>query len=112
MNGIQKPERLACDWCVGNFRASSTSGWTAAVWGLSAKDHIAGDSLTPIDAKCSKGLQQGILAFVASSISIDHNGIISLGDKVTGFNCKRCNDKNDYAESNQVDGTYICFNCR
>ncbi len=30
----------------------------------------------------------------------------------TGFNCIRCNFKNDYACANQSDGTYVCFNCR
>jgi hypothetical protein len=32
--------------------------------------------------------------------------------KKTGFNCKVCNFKNDFAEANQDDGTYVCFNCR
>jgi hypothetical protein len=32
--------------------------------------------------------------------------------KKTGFNCKTCNFKNDFAEANQDDGTYVCFNCR
>lgn len=32
--------------------------------------------------------------------------------KKTGFNCKCCNDKNDFAEANQDDGSYVCFNCR
>jgi hypothetical protein len=26
--------------------------------------------------------------------------------------CSRCNSKNDYAEPNQKDGTYVCFECR
>ncbi len=30
----------------------------------------------------------------------------------TGYNCKRCNSKNDYACSNQPDGSYVCFECR
>ncbi len=29
-----------------------------------------------------------------------------------GMNCKRCNMKNDWAISNQKDGSYICFECR
>lgn len=32
--------------------------------------------------------------------------------KKTGFNCTQCNFKNDFAEANQDDGTYVCFNCR
>lgn len=32
--------------------------------------------------------------------------------KPTGHNCKGCNFKNDFAEANQDDGTYLCFNCR
>lgn len=30
----------------------------------------------------------------------------------TGFNCRGCNFRNEYAEANQEDGTYVCFNCR
>lgn len=30
----------------------------------------------------------------------------------TGHNCKRCNSRNDYAEANQGDGSYICWECR
>lgn len=32
--------------------------------------------------------------------------------KATGFNCTVCNGRNDYAQANQSNGTYICFNCR
>ncbi len=32
--------------------------------------------------------------------------------KTTGFNCTKCNFRNDFAEANQDDGTYVCFNCR
>lgn len=32
--------------------------------------------------------------------------------KATGHNCKTCNFRNDFAEANQDDGTYLCFNCR
>lgn len=32
--------------------------------------------------------------------------------KKTGHNCKVCNFKDDFAEANQDDGTYVCFNCR
>jgi hypothetical protein len=32
--------------------------------------------------------------------------------KSTGHNCKACNFRNDFAEANQDDGTYLCFNCR
>jgi hypothetical protein len=37
---------------------------------------------------------------------------IAKGVAKTGFNCKRCNEKNDYAAANQPDGSYVCFNCR
>ena len=26
--------------------------------------------------------------------------------------CKKCNEKNDYAEPNQPDGGYVCYQCR
>jgi hypothetical protein len=32
--------------------------------------------------------------------------------KATGHNCKSCNFRNDFAEANQDDGKYLCFNCR
>lgn len=28
------------------------------------------------------------------------------------MHCVMCNDKNDYAEPNRADGTYVRFNCR
>lgn len=31
---------------------------------------------------------------------------------ISGHNCNRCNTYNEYAESNQPDGTYKCYNCR
>ncbi len=37
---------------------------------------------------------------------------ITTTPKATGFSCKRCNQQNDYAEANQPDGSYVCFNCR
>lgn len=30
----------------------------------------------------------------------------------TGFNCSRCNERNDHAAANQSDGTYVCYRCR
>ncbi len=30
----------------------------------------------------------------------------------TGFNCCVCNSRNEYAEANQEDGTYCCYECR
>lgn len=29
-----------------------------------------------------------------------------------GCSCKRCKEFNSYAESNQDDGTFICYSCR
>lgn len=34
---------------------------------------------------------------------------VSLND---GMHCKKCNEKNDYADPNQPDGTYVCYGCR
>jgi len=33
-------------------------------------------------------------------------------DKVEGHFCKKCNDYNEFAESNQLDGTFMCYSCR
>lgn len=30
----------------------------------------------------------------------------------TGSICKRCNSMNSYAEPNQKDGSYVCYECR
>lgn len=32
--------------------------------------------------------------------------------KKTGHNCRSCNSRNDYAEANQEDGSYLCYECR
>lgn len=29
-----------------------------------------------------------------------------------GCVCRKCNSKNEYAEPNQKDGTYVCYECR
>lgn len=34
---------------------------------------------------------------------------VSLSD---GMHCKKCNEKNEYADPNQPDGTYVCYGCR
>lgn len=35
-----------------------------------------------------------------------------LQEPPTGFNCSRCNERNEYASSNHPDGTYVCYRCR
>lgn len=35
-----------------------------------------------------------------------------LFSKTTGLNCKSCNVYFEFAESNQDDGTLICYSCR
>ncbi len=35
-----------------------------------------------------------------------------VANSKTGFNCSRCNEKNDYAAANQSNGTYLCYACR
>lgn len=30
----------------------------------------------------------------------------------SGHSCKKCNEFNDYADSNQPDGSYVCYRCR
>ena len=32
--------------------------------------------------------------------------------KKTGFNCKKCNEFNQYSEANQPDGSFLCSGCR
>jgi len=33
-------------------------------------------------------------------------------EQLKHMKCKMCNIKNEYADPNQDDGTYICYNCR
>lgn len=30
----------------------------------------------------------------------------------SGYRCKKCKTYNEYAESNQADGSYVCYGCR
>jgi hypothetical protein len=35
-----------------------------------------------------------------------------IPNKQSGHKCSRCKIFNEYAESNQSDGTYLCYSCR
>ena len=53
--------------------------------------------------------------FMAGGIGQDWRfRFVGSGKQVcsAGCICKKCNAKNDYAEPNQSDGTYLCFECR
>lgn len=98
-----KNDFCTCDWCTGKFRASSKSGytdWKEVIWTTQcSKAHVPGSIVHPDEARCS----------------IDKINVPKV-DQVTnsksGFNCKLCNLLNEYAEANQSDGTYICYNCK
>lgn len=94
--GLDNPCKI-CDWCSGCFSAQGVPiDWTNAQWNYRAKNHLQGTSLTPSDIYCAFSKKEPI----------------SKPPSKEGFNCFRCNFKNDYAEANQKDGSYICFNCR
>lgn len=48
----------------------------------------------------------------------DYTSTVSIGKKLisvakaAGMRCKSCNASNEYAEPNQNDGSYLCYDCR
>ncbi len=127
--------KCPCDWCVGWFN-STTGNW------FMPNDHPDGTPVDPADQQCSKNVtvhgQAAIMKSIYSPTAVSA-GLTGLnawlpksggatfglnraaqpleGTPVvavtkTGFNCTKCNDKNDFAESNQPNGTYVCYQCR
>ncbi len=88
-----------CKWCRGEFHASTKTGthdWENCVWNGSL------NKILPEEACC----------VFKTKLPPAPNTIGASMSSKTGFNCKRCNFKNDYASANQKDGSYICYNCR
>lgn len=95
-----------CDYCIGNFIFLSFNG---------DLHKIDGTKLTDDEAQCQSNKQP--FTSVVQPVTINRlletvPIAVRAALKSTGHNCKRCNERNDYAEANQVDGTYVCFNCR
>lgn len=38
--------------------------------------------------------------------------VSGFGCVAYGCVCKKCNAKNEYAEPNEPDGSYVCYDCR
>ncbi len=102
-----------CSWCKGWHYLNSKP------WHYTSSLIVLPPSKVPDDAvgfyQCGPKANQWLLAkdfhceFSDPRKSMD--GPITCELK-TGFNCKSCNFKNDYACANQSDGSYLCFNCR
>lgn len=99
-----KKSDCRCDWCEGHFEALSSGGkadWSHCVW-KNSKTYFPGDAVYERDACCAIDKNQtDAISKIETEVS-----------PKTGFNCKLCNYLNEYAEANQSDGTYICFNCK
>lgn len=96
-----------CDWCSWKIDDSKLSGKLGDVrWHAMAKTHWPGISLVEADAVCCK------ITLPAIHVGPVGINLKLIGFNQTGFNCSVCNERNDYAESNQGNGTYVCFNCR
>jgi hypothetical protein len=44
--------------------------------------------------------------------TVDHLRSQRVASPTSGMKCTRCKDFNDYAQSNQADGTFLCYTCR
>ena len=53
---------------------------------------------------------QGLGKPASSTIAARDQLVASM--KKTGYNCKNCNSRNDYAVANTSDDKYMCFECR
>jgi len=90
-----------CDWCEGHFMALNKDPngnwlWDQCVWSKKCVQENIGDPLTEANAMCWH-----IKLTSAPKAKI-----------IKPVYCKSCNLYNEYAESNQKDGSYLCFNCR
>ena len=70
-----------------------------------------------LGAKMDWSLVEGTFTHYYGKVISSLEEIVYLTQNTTtnhssGCICKRCNSKNDYAQPNQADGTYICFECR
>ena len=53
--------------------------------------------------------------FILNSVITDRLNEVSTSIKNNsgaGCTCRKCDNYNEYAEPNQVDGTFLCFSCR
>jgi len=86
-----------CEWCTGQFYYDSTDNGTilpdGMVWFKKSKTVVP------------SGCRGGVLVCKPSDFR-------TVSSKQTGYNCMKCNERNDYACSNTSDGKYVCFNCR
>ncbi len=98
-----------CDWCRGLFNYNPNNA--AKMYNIKSTppaDCVAfyNDNARPenrlkwilVDDFCCQAKKQ-------PKLTVSHAS-------VTGFNCATCNERNDYACSNQPNGTYVCYRCR
>lgn len=104
-----------CDFCKGRFRTFNKITGDKAYWDFvyspSKNGNMQGMHLEPDDFQCQykKPAKPPVLQPPEEAVI---GAVIAQRAIITGFNCCRCNSKNDYAAANQKDGTYLCFNCR
>ncbi len=98
-----------CDWCLGHFKPIKQD-WSIVEWDNFATHHTPGITLNKADACCAGS------PALAPKFDIKfqlHNIAQFAGTgKELGCICVKCNSKNEFAEPNQPNGKYICFECR
>ncbi len=87
-------KRCPCEFHQGNWSTQNAMTWK-------------GVKLTGNGCLALSGLAAWLPDASAPAI-----GVIRAPLAKTGYNCARCNFKNDFAAANQTDGTYLCFECR
>lgn len=113
-----------CLWCnqtvdkwSGNIPPFSTLSDRGRVLKDGEVWYRAGDMVGPPGCYLSRPLSGGLAAWLPDGDTAVGN-LIGLqppartGFTKTGFSCNRCNEYNEYAASNQDNGSYVCFNCR
>lgn len=89
-----------CDWCYGRHYIQSDGRYL-----MTTTQRLVGPgcmALTGLSAWLPRNSKPVTATVIRGAAAVAK----------TGYNCSRCNFKNDYACSNQSDGTYVCFNCR
>ncbi len=124
--GAPDADRCRCDFHQGNWNArTTTTSARAKVPNVKLTGNgclASGANPPPLQGlpawmpQPTGGTMFGLTRRTEQDIADDERGKIerikAYKTPKTGYNCIRCNFKNDYASSNRSDGSYLCFNCR
>lgn len=120
-----------CDWCKFRWVAAchqqaAACDWQKPEWGMASVSHSPGTAVAEfaccVQVESSKitgqffGLTTGPGSIWTDPLSESdvrkELAVLKGAVKAIGHNCSRCNSRNDYAASNQKDGSYVCYECR